>query len=148
MFEHQRNLFDESHPQEMSWREKYKLVISSKRWRLLRDRFLDKQDGKCFRCGWHEKPWDRSKSLELHHRTYERLGQEIDSDLELLCSDCHIKADKERALQARIRSDRDLYRAQFHGWASKVYGDNYEVFEDESMHLRFEEWKDREQRDL
>ncbi|WP_051380421.1 HNH endonuclease [Bradyrhizobium sp. WSM1743] len=28
--------------------------------------------------------------IEVHHRTYERLGSEIDGDLIALCSDCHL----------------------------------------------------------
>jgi 5-methylcytosine-specific restriction endonuclease McrA len=27
--------------------------------------------------------------LEVHHRTYERLGSEVDGDLTTLCSECH-----------------------------------------------------------
>ena len=27
--------------------------------------------------------------LHTHHRTYERLGHELDSDLTVLCADCH-----------------------------------------------------------
>lgn len=28
--------------------------------------------------------------IEVHHRTYERLGHEIDGDLTALCSECHL----------------------------------------------------------
>ncbi|UWU76595.1 hypothetical protein N2603_43195 [Bradyrhizobium huanghuaihaiense] len=28
--------------------------------------------------------------IEVHHRTYERLGHEIDGDLIALCSECHL----------------------------------------------------------
>ncbi|MFK4726066.1 putative HNH restriction endonuclease [Bradyrhizobium niftali] len=28
--------------------------------------------------------------IEVHHRTYERLGDEIDGDLVALCSECHL----------------------------------------------------------
>lgn len=28
--------------------------------------------------------------IEVHHRTYERLGNEIDGDLIALCSECHL----------------------------------------------------------
>lgn len=27
--------------------------------------------------------------IEVHHRTYERLGDEVDGDLVALCSECH-----------------------------------------------------------
>ncbi|UFW46275.1 MULTISPECIES: hypothetical protein [Bradyrhizobium] len=28
--------------------------------------------------------------IEVHHRSYERLGHEIDGDVTALCSDCHL----------------------------------------------------------
>jgi len=28
--------------------------------------------------------------IEVHHRTYERLGHELDGDLIALCSECHL----------------------------------------------------------
>lgn len=37
----------------------------------------------CERCG-------SKRGLEVHHKTYERLGREWDQDLEVLCDDCHI----------------------------------------------------------
>jgi hypothetical protein len=30
-----------------------------------------------------------SVTLDVHHRTYERLGNELDEDLTVLCRDCH-----------------------------------------------------------
>ena len=82
----------------MSWREKYEFVINSPRWRELRTRLIGERGGKCQRCK-EEKP-----VLQLHHLTYERLGSERDSDLEVLCLDCHAIADSQRA--ALGRSDR------------------------------------------
>jgi 5-methylcytosine-specific restriction endonuclease McrA len=38
-----------------------------------------------YRCQLCNSP-DR---LETHHRTYERLGHELDSDLTVLCAVCH-----------------------------------------------------------
>lgn len=145
MFERQRDLFDETPPKEMTWREKYNAVISSKRWRKLREKFLARHDSKCDRCGWKKTTWDRSRTIDLHHKTYERLGEEIDADLELVCSVCHVKADKERAAAGRQRALAALYDAQFNGWATKVYGEDYGMFEDESMHDRFREWQERKQ---
>lgn len=39
-------------------------------------------------------------TLESHHRTYDRLGNEIDGDLTSLCSDCH------RAVTSFLRARR------------------------------------------
>jgi len=44
-----------------------------------------KQAGyKCERCHQH-------KQLDVHHKTYERRGHELMSDLEALCRECHDK---------------------------------------------------------
>ena len=48
--------------------------------------------------------------LELHHKTYKRLGRELPKDLLLLCSACHPAADKRRARNGRARSKRALKR--------------------------------------
>ena len=39
--------------------------------------------------------------MEVHHKTYERLGKERRSDLEVLCPRCHRIADRERELQRK-----------------------------------------------
>ena len=145
MFEHQRDLFDDTPPKEMTWREKYNAVIGSKRWRRLRQRFMSQYDSKCRRCNWQKTQWDKSRTLDLHHRTYERLGQERDEDLELVCSVCHIKADRERAAASQRRSAAALYDAQFDGWATAVYGDDYGSFVDQSMIDHFDDWIERKQ---
>lgn len=50
-------------------------------WVELRTRRFREQRA-CERCG-------ARKSLRLHHRTYARLGMELDSDVEVLCDSCH-----------------------------------------------------------
>ena len=37
----------------------------------------------------HEFCGVQKRSLQVHHRTYERLGSEWDEDLEVLCEGCH-----------------------------------------------------------
>jgi choline dehydrogenase-like flavoprotein len=54
---------------------------------------------RCEGCG-------TTHSLELHHKTYERLSRELLSDLELLCKSCHETADRERAQRGIERSTR------------------------------------------
>jgi 5-methylcytosine-specific restriction endonuclease McrA len=143
MFDRQQDLFDESPSKEMTWRERYNKVIASSYWEKLRQRFLEKHDFKCCRCGWQKTYLDKSRNIELHHKTYERLGKERDEDLELVCSVCHVKADRERAEQGRRRAEDALYSSQFDGWASKVYGDDYESTVDEFAHERFCDWQER-----
>lgn len=76
IFWQQSDLFDTTPPKQMTWQQKYKLVISSKYWRKLREEFLAEQHNKCSRCGWQMRKWDKSRTLDLHHKTYERLGNE------------------------------------------------------------------------
>lgn len=54
--------------------------------RYVRPFALDCADHKCERCGAY------NVSLDVHHKTYERLGFEAPEDLEVLCRDCHNKA--------------------------------------------------------
>lgn len=72
--------------------------------------------------------------FELHHKTYERLGRERDDDLEVLCKPCHERADEQRCAKA-------LYDARLNGWATKVYGDDWEWNEDKSeVEQDFDDW--------
>jgi 5-methylcytosine-specific restriction endonuclease McrA len=56
--------------------------LDSDYWRARRILKMRSAGFKCQRCGGR-------KNLQVHHRSYERLGRELDSDLELLCRNCH-----------------------------------------------------------
>lgn len=51
-------------------------------WRRRRDRAIKRAGGRCQFC-------NSAQRLEVHHRTYERLGREANGDLTVLCHDCH-----------------------------------------------------------
>ena len=77
----------------MSERKKaYLAFINSSAWRTYRAAWWQEYDRRhpvrvCWCCG---KPRSELKrSLELHHRTYERLGREEWDDLVAVCSTCH-----------------------------------------------------------
>lgn len=53
-------------------------------WHRIRQRKLLQQKNKCATC-------NTVHPLEVHHKTYERLGDEWDDDLVVLCRDCHKK---------------------------------------------------------
>ena len=72
------------------WRTRYENHIRSAQWRNMRADMIRLRGNKCDHCG-------SSHKLALHHKTYERLGHELTSDLELLCPGCHEKADRKRA---------------------------------------------------
>lgn len=61
----------------------YETYIHSPEWQEKRRVMLDWAGGRCQQCGY-------SEDLEVHHRTYDRLGSErLPEDLEVLCSPCH-----------------------------------------------------------
>lgn len=105
-------------------RAHYRSVVASRRWRDLRARLMRERGLKCERC---QKTWGipRLAALQLHHRTYERLGAEWDTDVQLLCGFCHEEADAERAIESRQRAASALYHARLDGWATKRYGENW-----------------------
>jgi 5-methylcytosine-specific restriction endonuclease McrA len=65
----------------------YKSYISSTNWSANPARLAElKAAG--FRCRTCNDGRDQAQ-LEVHHRTYERLGHEHVGDLTTLCSECH-----------------------------------------------------------
>jgi hypothetical protein len=56
--------------------------IQSEEWREKADRAKWRAGMRCQLCNRHG-------TLNAHHRTYERLGHELDEDLIVLCRDCH-----------------------------------------------------------
>ncbi len=65
-------------------REEKAHYMKSQKWREKRQIILKRDNHKCVKC--HTK--DR---LEVHHKTYERLGNEYNRDLVVLCRSCHQK---------------------------------------------------------
>jgi len=63
-------------------REFYHAYLNSPAWRSRRNRAISLAGWRCERC-------TAKRDLQVHHRTYERLGAERDEDLEVLCADCH-----------------------------------------------------------
>lgn len=88
---------------EKSFEERYKDYINSAAWKRLRDAKIEEVGGVCERCGLSK--W--SVTLSAHHKNYDNFMHERMDDLEVLCPDCHGKADDERkesALEKRINS--------------------------------------------
>lgn len=120
----------------LPWAKRYKIVLASKRWKDLRLRIISERK-QCQRCG-------STSDLELHHLTYERLGIEQDTDLELVCKPCHEAADAERAKKGSQKSRKALNNARLNGWASKKYGENWQDTHDpERVAEEFDEWRER-----
>jgi hypothetical protein len=63
-------------------RPDYHEYINSPRWKKRADR-IKKRVGCCSVC-------KSTNNLNVHHKTYERLGRERNKDLVVLCRDCHL----------------------------------------------------------
>jgi 5-methylcytosine-specific restriction endonuclease McrA len=67
-------------------KEEYKAYLQSDYWRVFRRIALEQADWECQLC-----PQSDPKQLEVHHRTYKRLGHEKLKDVIVLCHHCHSK---------------------------------------------------------
>jgi hypothetical protein len=67
----------------------YLKYISSAAWRSNPVR-LREFEAAGFQCRLCSNSVAQGHALEAHHRTYERLGREIDGDLTALCKECHL----------------------------------------------------------
>jgi 5-methylcytosine-specific restriction endonuclease McrA len=63
--------------------------MRSWRWQMVKIRKLNAAAHKCENCG---EPY----GLQVHHLTYERLGRELDTDLVVLCRQCHANEHRDR----------------------------------------------------
>jgi 5-methylcytosine-specific restriction endonuclease McrA len=71
---------------------KYEDYILSRRWRETALRALRRAGFRCQVCN------DGECQLDVHHRTYQRLGREREMDLTVLCRDCHELFHQHRSL--------------------------------------------------
>lgn len=62
----------------------YKDYLKTEHWQRLRRAVLAYADYKCQLC-------ESTERLSVHHRTYERRGSELLSDVIVLCTPCHAK---------------------------------------------------------
>jgi DNA-binding transcriptional ArsR family regulator len=60
----------------------YAAYLRCEHWLAMRRHALWRADFRCQVC-------NSTKNLEVHHRTYERLGDERPADLTVLCHRCH-----------------------------------------------------------
>lgn len=60
----------------------YQDYLKSEHWKVTRNASVQRASFRCQVCNSPDK-------LEVHHRTYERLWDELPEDLTVLCSECH-----------------------------------------------------------
>ena len=80
-------------PRRCAIRQQYATYMRSRAWYLRREHWVGEwrrlgggRDPVCLICG---APWT-TRSDDLHHRSYSRLGHESFTDLIALCRSCHI----------------------------------------------------------
>ena len=86
----------------------YEAYINSDAWSRRRELYFTKHPKRCVACGETEK-------IHLHHKTYARMGRELDKDLSALCEFCH---------------------STLHRWHQEVGGDLLDISEDFIEHFR------------
>lgn len=62
----------------------YQTYISSDGWKQRKADYFAKHPRRCTACG-------SESAIHLHHRTYARMGRELNEDLTPLCQPCHSK---------------------------------------------------------
>lgn len=68
--------------------EFYKSYMQSEQWQQKKAERIDIDKG-CVMC---KRPLERIRKINVHHVTYERLGDEnVLTDLCTLCGSCHVK---------------------------------------------------------
>lgn len=80
-----------------SRKERYDAYIDSDAWRAKRGPALERAEHRCQVC-------NADKHLDVHHRTYERLGNEKPGDLTVLCRSCHELFHENRHLKSASKS--------------------------------------------
>ena len=64
-------------------KEQYSVYLKSEHWLEVKAKFyLRERNRRCFVCG-------DNRLLNIHHKTYKRIGMEFMSDLVALCRKCH-----------------------------------------------------------
>jgi 5-methylcytosine-specific restriction endonuclease McrA len=66
----------------MNAKEYREVYLRSPHWLRVRRDALERAEYRCQVC-------NANKTLDVHHRTYERLGNEAPADLTVLCRRCH-----------------------------------------------------------
>ena len=73
-------------------RARYEGYLMSQRWADKRQQKLEEENYTCEKCGYNPN-WSTSPiyvPLDVHHLTYDNLGDEPLEDLQVLCRSCHM----------------------------------------------------------
>lgn len=124
----------------------YVAYLKSKQWATKRQEKLESVNYSCDRDigltyqkgedGILRRVTECSGSLEVHHRTYDNLGNEPLSDLTVLCTLHHER-------EHRSISEKNHFEKGLDTYATKKYGDDWQDYYDyEDIAEEFEEWRE------
>lgn len=77
---------------------KYAEYIYSDKWREKRNHIKAIRGNRCEECGIKLGDY-----FQVHHKTYERFGNELDEDLELVCYSCHKRLEQQKEIRNKKR---------------------------------------------
>ena len=83
----------------------YKRYLRCRHWQELRQKALNRANGRCEMCGY--EPW-KPGTLQVHHRTYERIGKEGLDDLIVVCPRCHMKIHGIHGKRKKVTSEKRI----------------------------------------
>lgn len=89
----------------------YRRYIRSPEWKARRKDLLRARGATCEICGGGGR-------LHIHHLTYVRLFDELDSDLSILCDECHMAVHNRWSMVRKRAADRAVKdrRKQIEAW--------------------------------
>jgi hypothetical protein len=115
----------------------YDKYIKSPEWLVKSRMFIGRRGYKCERCGVSIE----EKTLFSHHLHYQTLGRETGNEIEVLCFDCHQKAD---AMRQELEQQCQYVKA-LNTYATKKYGEGWEDLWNGNRRIRkeFDRWLTR-----
>jgi len=82
----------------------YEAYLQTNHWRTLRRKIYDLKKHKCQKCK------KTISNYQVHHLSYERIGNEFISDLKLLCYDCHEKIHAKKTKAPKLLKNKQITR--------------------------------------
>ena len=93
--------------------KRYREYLESDEWARRRAAALERAEHRCQLC-------NNPELLQVHHRTYERVGRERPEDLIVLCGGCHVRhhgrsPDGSRATRRQLIDQQILHLLETYG---------------------------------
>ena len=82
LFDFGRTLYEKGEDIRERWKANYQAYLTSDAWKK-------KAEVAKLAAGFRCQVCNDSESIQVHHRTYEKIGDESPSDLIVLCDGCH-----------------------------------------------------------